>query len=115
MRPISKRVHKVIKADRFYRRCARYGKDCSGRLTMEHAFIYGGSQIDDAFAIVPLCWYHHLGPGLNKRLNELIALRRATEADLAKYPRRNWRREREYLEMLVGDGCPAVPKVLRLE
>lgn len=102
MRQISKRVHREIDASRFHKKCARAGQGCSGRLTMEHAFIYGGRQIDEAWAIIPLCWHHHLGPGLEKGINQLIALRRATDDDLKKYPRTDWKQLRAYLEKRYG-------------
>lgn len=57
---------------------------------MEHAFIYAAKQINELWAIIPLCWYHHLGEGLDKQQNQAIALRRATEHDLSKYPRKPW-------------------------
>jgi hypothetical protein len=55
---------------------------------------YAGRQVQEKWAIVPLCWHHHLGPGLDKKANRLIALARATEEDLAKYPRADWARPR---------------------
>ena len=76
--------------DPYYKKCARTDDDCSGRITWEHAFIYAGKQINERWAIIPLCVYHHLWEGMDKRKNEAIALARATEEDLAKYPRKNW-------------------------
>ncbi len=107
MRPISARVHRLIDASPYHKRCARAaGGGCSGRLTMEHALLFAGQQVDEAWAIVPLCWHHHLGPGLDKRLNELLALRRATPEDLAKYPkaRGRWEQLRKYLETRYASG-----------
>lgn len=63
---------------------------CSGRLTKEHAFIYAGKQIQELWAVIDLCWYHHLGAGMNKNINEKIALSKATDEDLAKYPKKDW-------------------------
>jgi hypothetical protein len=85
--------------DPFYGRCMRrHEGTCSGRITWEHAFIYAGRQIQEQWAIIPLCEYHHLGPGMVKWMNELFALRRATLEDLAKYPRRNWVQHLQALE-----------------
>lgn len=78
--------------------CARKSDECSGKITKEHALIYAGRQVQELWAIIDLCWYHHLGAGLNKRVNELIALRQATDEDLAKYPKRDWRQHHRYLE-----------------
>jgi len=90
MRPIPKKLKDEISSDPYYLKCARSGSDCRGRITWEHAFIYSGRQINEKWAIIPLCVYHHLGDGLNKRINEKIAVNRATEEDLKKYPRKNW-------------------------
>ena len=90
MRPIPQKLRNQIAADPYMKVCARSGWDCQGRITWEHAFIYAGKQINEAWAIIPLCWFHHLGPGVDKRINEAIALNRATEEDLKKYPKKNW-------------------------
>ena len=72
--------------------------ECEGRSTMEHAWTYQGRQIADAWAIVRLCAWSHLGKGLDKRLNRLLALRNAMDEDLSRYPRINWVQERIRLE-----------------
>lgn len=75
---------------------------------MEHAWTYQGRQITDAWAIIRLCVWSHLGKGLNKRLNRLLALRHATSEDLAPYPRINWNQERlkleSYAKSLYGEN-----------
>jgi len=70
--------------------CARRNKDCNGRITWEHVFIYAGKQINEEWAIIFLCWYHHLGEGMDKRINERIAIKKATKKELNKYPRKKW-------------------------
>tara|TARA_R110000868_G_scaffold160448_8_gene390088 strand:+ start:339 stop:674 length:336 start_codon:yes stop_codon:yes gene_type:complete len=84
-------------ADPYYKVCARASEGtCRGKITWEHALIYAGRQIQEKWAIIPLCEWHHAvnkfqdSGDLNKRLNELIALLRATPEDLKKYPRENW-------------------------
>jgi len=89
MRPISQRVKKILEQEPNI--CARRNADCQGRITWEHAFIYAGKQVDEPWAIIKICWYHHLGAGLNKRENQRIAIKQATLEDLAKYPRHNWK------------------------
>lgn len=76
---------------------------------MEHALIYAGRQVDEAWAIIPLCWRHHLGELLVKGVNILFALRRATDADLDKYPKAKarWIQLRAHLEGQYGDKYPA--------
>jgi hypothetical protein len=52
--------------------------------------MYAGKQIQERFAILPLCEYHHLGKGLHKKTNEWIAVGRATVEDKKKYDRFPW-------------------------
>lgn len=103
MRPISPRVKKLLDLEPDV--CARrLDGGCAGRLTREHALIYGGRQIDEAWAILKLCARHHSvdeyqdGGLLDKQRNEYLALKRATPEDLAQYPRVNWQQKLKYLE-----------------
>lgn len=100
MRPISQKFRKLFDADPYFKLCARKNGDCSGRITIEHAFIYASKQIDELWNFVPLCWYHHLGEGLDKNINQFLSLERATEEDLAKYPRKNWKQLRISLKSI---------------
>lgn len=101
MSPIPKAMRKQMSEDPYYRKCARASIVCDGRITWEHVFCYAGRQIQEIWAIIPLCVYHHLDAGMKKPINELISLRRATPQDLAKYPNTKWdlirkNREREF-------------------
>lgn len=107
MRKISNRVKKIIEEDPYYKTCARHSEgNCQGRITMEHALVYAGKQIDEVFAIIPICAYHHEvdqfqgGGGMNKRKHEWIALSRATPEDRSKYPRIDWEQKLKYLDGL---------------
>ena len=107
MRPISPRVKQVIEESEFYDRCIRYKEDnCEGRITMEHVFTYGGRQIDEVWAIVPVCAKHHEvdnfqdGGGMDKKFHEWVAIKRMTPADKAKYDRVNWDQRETYLDTL---------------
>jgi hypothetical protein len=84
--------------DPYYQKCARAGSECEGRITWEHAWIYAGKQINEKWAIIPLCVFHHLGKGLDKKWNQACALNRATEEDLSKYPKKDWNKERIWLQ-----------------
>ena len=94
MRPISKPFLVVIDTDPYFKTCARRGADCAGRITIEHAFMYAGRQMDELWAFLPLCWYHHLGAGLNKRFNQWLCLARLAVEEIAaiqrKYPNVGW-------------------------
>ena len=97
MRPIPPKLRERMAADPYYKGCARADFECRGRITWEHAFTYAGKQINEFWAIIPLCEYHHLGEGLNKAVNQIIAARRATKEDRKKYPHINW----AYLDKLI--------------
>ena len=94
MSPIPTKLREQLSNDPYYKKCSRAGKDCLGRITWEHAWTYANKQIQERWAIIPLCVYHHLGLGLVKKANQLIALNRATPEDLKKYPNKDWSKER---------------------
>lgn len=102
MRKISKKNLDIIKTDPYYKRCLKNNQDCYGRLTIEHALIYSGRQIDEIWALLPLCWYHHLGPGLDKNFNRWVALCRATDEDLGKYSKANFQQLKKSLIIKFG-------------
>lgn len=87
MNNIPQKLRREIAADYYYRTCARVDNLCDGRITLEHAIIVAGKQLQKKWAIIPLCAFHHSvdqyqdGPGLNKEINRLIALSRASQED----------------------------------
>lgn len=101
MRAIPKTLRDEMALEPYYHRCARVemfnDHTCTpdpltGRLIeWEHAFIYAGEQINEKWAIIPLCFRTHRGGMLNKNMNHFIALSRATPEDLEKYPRTDWK------------------------
>lgn len=78
-------------SDPYYQSCARKNKDCDGRITFEHAIMYAGRQVQEEWAILPLCFFHHLGRGLAKKENVRLAMSRASAEDIKRFPRLNWR------------------------
>ena len=98
MHPIPSKLRKQLADDDYYKKCSREDYNCSGRITWEHAFIYK-NQIQEKWAIIPLCWHHHLGSGLDKEINHYIALKRADINDLCKrMPKKDWKQILNYLE-----------------
>lgn len=92
MNKIPTKLREQLSEDPEYKVCARHKDgDCDGRITWEHAMIYAGSQVQERWAIIPLCEYHHAvnkhldGRGLDKRKNIWIALNRATDDDLIRF------------------------------
>lgn len=83
----------LLLADPFYKGCARAGWHdhvCDGKITFEHAIIFGGKQLQEKFAIIPLCEKAHAvnnhqdGGDLNKEINVWIALNRATVDEIRR-------------------------------
>ena len=115
MRPIPKKLLQEIKEDPFYQKCIRHKElTCGGRITFEHALIYAGKQVNEKFAILPVCEKHHAVNQfqdrgyLDKRLHEWVALNRMTEEDEIKYPKVNWKQKREHLNKIYeGKRHPA--------
>jgi hypothetical protein len=92
MNAIPLKLRNELAADPEYRVCARAEEgDCmtfgNNRITWEHALLYAGKQIQRRFAIIPLCWWHHIGAGLNKIWNKKYAMSRATQQDKKDFPR----------------------------
>lgn len=96
MTKIPTKVRKSIDADPRYRECALKGIPghvCGGRITMEHALIYAGKQIQEKWAIVPVCAAGQEVDAfqdahtMNKEMNVWVALNQATTEQLEAYPR----------------------------
>lgn len=108
MRPISPQVNEVLNKEKQI--CARHKEGtCKGRLTREHTLIYAGKQIDEAWAIIFLCAFHHAVDeyqdcgDLQKEKNVWYALNKATDEELQKYSKVvNYLKERERLNKIYG-------------
>lgn len=91
--------------DPYYKVCARVNEGgCDGNITLEHAILYGGKQVNEKWAIIPLCARHHgvlkwQDHGLlNKEKNEWIALNRATDEELEALSKvKDWKHRRDML------------------
>lgn len=102
------KIKKYWQANPVYK-CDRFDEeDCSGGLTKEHALIYSGKQIQELWAILDICEYHHainkfLDAGnLDKKKHKWVAISRMTDADKLKYNRRDWNKELQLLEKTYG-------------
>lgn len=89
MRKIPTKLKQEMEDDPYYKRCARHEDGgCSGRITWEHAIIFAGRQLNEKWAIIPLCERHHAvgtyqdAGTLDKQRNVQIALNRATDEEL---------------------------------
>ncbi len=112
MIPIPPKLRADMAKDPYYRRCARqdmfHDHECQERpldgqlIEWEHAFVIAGERLQERWNIIPICWWGHSGPGLNKDINKYIAVCRATLPDLIKHPRVNWWQDFTYLHGKYG-------------
>lgn len=89
MRKIPQELKDEIASDPYYEKCCMaFRGDCDGRITWEHSIVFAGKQLNEKWAIIPLCEYHHAvnkhqdGGDLNKEMNVWVALNRATDDEL---------------------------------
>lgn len=112
MRPIPTRMRQELENLPRMKRCTLwpvqdlYGA-CSGRLRnpeWHHVWIYAGTQINELWAILAGCTYHHemtkSDPAV-KDAFESASLMLASVDDLAKYPRKDWLQEMKRLGILT--------------
>lgn len=103
MRPIPPSLRSLLGRQSRMKRCLiaqnglehLYGR-CSGRIAnpeWHHVWTYGGSQINEPWAIFPACTGHHDMVKTDRAVKsvfEAASLLLATVEDLAKYPRKQW-------------------------
>lgn len=112
MRKIPPKLLKEILADPYYKVCVRLSDGgCQGRITLEHAIIFASKQLNEKWAILPLCTFHHAvdefqdSGDLQKEKNVHIALQRATNDELKAVSKAiNYFRLREVLNKKYGKG-----------
>lgn len=89
--PTPKKMLERMDKDPFYKFCALggyHGHTCSGRITREHAIIFGAKRLNEYWAIIPICAKAHAVDAfqdagtMNKELNRWVALNRATDEEL---------------------------------
>ena len=90
MNNIPKKLRADLAVDPSMRRCILDDEDCIGRVQFHHVWTYAGKQIQERFAIVPLCAMHHENEVHFRDQIRALSLARATEAELARYPKVDW-------------------------
>lgn len=96
MSPIPIKMREEMADDPFMKKCVITGT--KNNVSWEHCWLYKGKQIQEKWAIVPLRLDLNVNmKGDIKEYCRYISLTRATEEDLAKYPRRNWEQLKSYL------------------
>lgn len=103
MRPIPKKMREEVSKELRSRYCAMQGLGfgpCDGRIELHHVWIYAGKQINEPWAFVFLCHYHHSAQDGYLKLREAImrnSLSHAKDSDLQKYPKKDWKQIKKAL------------------
>ena len=105
MTPIPPAVRGVLAGLRRMKRCALAPlqglyEPCEGRVEWHHAFLYAGKRIQEVWAIVGACHHHHDMVKSQRAVQmafETASIKLASEADLAEYPRKNWKQIKKSL------------------
>lgn len=119
MNNVPQTLRKQLAADPSYLRCCLLGyHECGGRITWEHAITFKGRQLQERWAILPLCarghgvdLYQDAGT-LDKEQNLWVALNRASDEELLSISRVvNYVRERMRLNEKYGEYvAPILPQ-----
>ncbi len=101
--------------------CMLYGQhshECEGRITLEHALIYAGRQINKRWAIIGICAKAHEvdlfqdAHTMRKDLNVWVALNQATEEELEEISKVvDYKRERDRLNRIYGVYQRKLPSI----
>lgn len=106
MNKIPQKIKDQLAKDPFMLRCVMKNEWCAGRIEWDHVLKFANKQVQEAFAIVPQCNFHHRGGGLNREYTEYVAFTRLTDDEFFqmcnKYPRSNWPQLRKYLFKKYG-------------
>lgn len=101
MRPIPLKLRKELAAEPYMQVCAlHFLGGCSRKIEWHHVWIYAGRQVNERWAILPACNFHHENVKKDRKIKELfevLSLETASEADLEKYPRKDWKQIKKYL------------------
>lgn len=120
MTPIPPKIRKQIDTDPFYKICAltnQHDHVCAGRITIDHSIIYQGKQLQEIWALTPVC---ERGHGVDSyagsdtaRLREMrlwVSLNRADQKDLIRISKAvNYIRELDRLNKKYGVYMPYFP------
>lgn len=101
MRKIPQKIRKQLSESSFMKKCINCGSQ--NNIEFEHSLIYAGKQINEVYAIQPLCRTCHRGySGTIKReikdYSEFIAIVRGLKDLVKKYPKFDWQRRKQELE-----------------
>lgn len=109
MNPIPSKTKQELADSPYMKRCVVPG--CGNALVeWNHALIYSGRQINETYAIVPLCQYHHRGNNGTiwepvKLWCEWLAITRGIDKLVVDYSKFNWEQRLKYLNSQITKVC----------
>jgi len=89
------KLRKELALDPFMKECVWTGQ--TSNVSWEHCWMYGGKQINERWAIVPL--RRDLNVNMQADVKEYcryISLTRASDEELARYPKKPWKQKLKY-------------------
>ena len=87
MRPIPLEMREALAEERFMKKCCLYevGYECEGRVEWHHNLIFAGRQVNEKWAILPLCHWHHNRINQYKKKCDWVMLNRVTDEELKPF------------------------------
>lgn len=84
-KPIPADMRAEMDEDPFMHRCCLADNTCEGRIEWHHNLIYAGKRVNEKWAVLPCCHYHHTSEShFKEQLNKIMCSRASVE-DLEKY------------------------------
>jgi len=99
MRPIPQKLRKQLSEDPFMEACCYPGCACK-EVEWHHSVIYARKQVNEKWAILPLCHEHHNSKE-GRDWAELLAITLMTEEDRIMYSKRDWLQRAKYLKLNI--------------
>jgi len=121
MNNMPKALRERLGANPLYKQCLRKmvlnDHECQGDplrpgklIEWEHCLYWRGKELQEEFAIIPICWWAHRGPGFNKEINVWLALRRATTEELQAISKaENYEQKLNYLNTKYDNSINIIP------
>lgn len=107
---IPKKLRADMNLEPFYHSCARrealHDHECAPNpitrrlIEWHHALKYAGKKVQKRYAIVPLCWWTHEGPGKDDAIGAWIALNRASDEEILELSHKGGRDYFQYRHFL---------------
>jgi len=99
MRPIPIKLRMQLMDNPSMNECVLRDEHCHGSIQWDHALTYAGKQVNEAWAIIPVCEAHHGAQHQRKR--EWLALSRAIKKELKHYPKIKYKQRMQSLEYII--------------